>query len=721
MIQLRQIVIISVGERKSKIAVIRRKDIHTIYSQIRQENSELKNQLRDITVQLNEMREQYDERYYNLPVPNITVNCKGDILKCNRLACVFFGKKSEALCMDNLMTFLDVSSRGRMNLFLHMMMEERLRSKIESSDLEVDFFVRGKRYETIIRYTVLLYKEEIRIEFAILDLSEQRKQRVSSIREHKWYQLALQTSKDYIFEYNQVKDELREYGDFCNPDFPKTEEIIKRQFLQEVTRCQKRQTYSYQLMREILLGDRTSGELNLAEIDYYNFHGWAYLEIAPNDGTIPTTNVIGRIRDITEEKIAELAKKEELCKDDITGFYHSEYGLDLMIKKLEAGKLQGRNDHLLLINMKVSEEIEQSYGALFLEGSLYLMSQCMKQMQDREGMSIIRVGKWEFLALLNDKTEIEALQITNRLLERLNRNYRGDEYNGLIQYQVVLKTTLCWEGYPDWRFVIQDMYRHGIKENERSTIIIDGRVQDEFCNDIPFIMKNYEGTTKFLVKRKKPFFIYANELLEESPKIEWSLKLLINIFAMFYQLRFLYCYDWSMDTQKEAVVMNYESSQQALEQDEIELRYLKGDMLEELREQLKMSQAKETRKSRYWIFGKMKNNIKKAIVYGTSQGENMWTQEEKAMYEQFSSLLFFALEYTKKENSYKEQIDEVKIQDKMFHHSLEKLEQNFQKLKYILEQSEVFYEEFLLQEIEKAIQKIGRQEENIVNLFDKFK
>lgn len=490
------------------------KDIHAIYSQLKQENSKLKTQLHEVTEELSEVQQRYRGSYENLPVPSIIVNCWGDILECNRLACVFFGKKSKNLCMENLMHFLDVDSRGRMKLFLQMMMEERLRNKIESSDLEIDFFVRGGRYETIVRYHVISQKDEPLLELSILDLSEDKEQRKDSTKEHEWYQVAFQNSKEYVFEYDRDKDILREYGDFGDPSISNNKETIKNNFLQQVIKCQKVPTHSYQLMNEIFLGKKESGELNLAEIDYYNCYGWAYLEIVSRNSILGDPHCIGRLTDITEKKVKELKEKELACKDEMTGFYNSEYGLNLIGKKLESGKLQRIQDHLLLLSMKMTEKMKAIYGETFISGHLYMLGKYLKKIQEEELIVVSRVGDMEFLILIHDKTEKDVIALLNKILQELKQRERGIERYGLIEYQIVLQPTICWENYPDWRLVVQKLYEKGL-EAEEELLIIEGMIEDKMCRTNPFVIKEYKGITEITHVKRNTFSIQETQKMEE--------------------------------------------------------------------------------------------------------------------------------------------------------------------------------------------------------------
>lgn len=653
---------------------MRMRDIHTIYSQLKQENSQLKTQLHDVTEELNQIQKQYQNRYEELPIPCITVNCWGDILECNHIACVFFGKKSKSLCMDNLMKFLDANSRGRMNLFLQMMMEERLRSKIEPSDLEMDFFVRGRRYETIVRYNLILRNKEPLLELSILDMSEEQREERNEVSQHAWYRLALQNSGEYLIEYDQSSDELREYGDFSNSNIPKNEKIIKKNFLQQVMQCQREWTYSYQLMKDIFLGKKKSGELNLSEIDYYNFYGWAYLEMAPKDTVGSNSFMIGRLCDITERKVRELREKESTCKDKITKFYHSEYGLNLLIRRLETGKIQKRADHLILVSMNVTERMMRVYGAPFLSGSLYLMGQCLKQLQQEEGGTIIRVGEKEFLILLDDRTKEEALQMIETLRKQLEKNYGGNEIHGVIEYKVVLKPTISWSQYPDWRLVIQDLYEQGMKAKE-GVIIVESEVDHTFCRKEPFVIEEYEGTTQIINKEQPSFFSYACGLMEHSVQIECAISLLLNIVGVLKQLHFIYIYKWESKQGIQSLLYQWEKEDEGASP---------SYDLNDLWKCSESGQMEQQEEKLYWKFNNIKNDTKKVIIYGLSKDDNMQIEEGQG-YEELSNLLFLAMQY------------------ESFQVATKALEEDIQLLKQLLKKSKETSYDKILQKMEETI------------------
>ena len=620
--------------------MIRMRDIHTIYSQLKQENLQLKTQLHDVTNELNQMQDQYQNRYQTLPIPCITVNCWGDILECNRIACVFFGRRSDRLCMDNLMKFLDADSKGRMNLFLQMMMEERLRSKIESSDLEIDFFVRGIRCATIVRYNLILKNQEPLLELSIWDTSEEKVPNQKVMHQSASDSLGFKETEEYLIEYDQNLDEFREYGDFFNASISKKEQVVKENFLQQVTECQKEWSPSYQLMKDIFLGKKVSGELNLSEIDYYNFYGWAYLEMIPREPLVGNDSRIGRMYDITEKKVRELRERENDCKDKITGFYHSEYGLNLLIKRLENGKLQNRSEHLILVSMSLTEEMLRQYGTPFLYGSLYLIGRCLKHLQEKEGGTIIRVGEKEFLILMDDRSKEEMIEIVDTLRRQLRESYSGHELYGVIEYKVVLQPMIHWSNYPDWRLVVQELYEQA-KKSKEEVVTVDSKIANEFCREEPVVVEHYAGTTKIIHKEKQSFLAYAYELLEHSLQIECAILLLLNMIGILKQLQFIYIYDWDIKQNSQNLLYQWEREvkETRMEYDIYQLwdttnsSYIANDYIVSEKENV------------YWKFNSLQNHIKKVIIYGFSKEDRMEV-EEKQVYEELSNLLFLAMQYS---------------------------------------------------------------------------
>ncbi len=642
-------------------------DIHTIYSKLEQENSQLKNQIRDVRMELEGIQRKYQLRYQNSPIPYVTINCHGDILEFNNAACVFFGRKAERLCMDNLMEFLDADSKGQVGLFLQMISEERLRKQLEVSDLEINFFVRGRRCETVVHYSFIFQRLELFLELAIWDVSDTNETRRQLKKEYECYEIALQTSVDYIFEYDQLADELREYGDFKRPDIPKTERIIKKHFLRDVEEHQREMTSSYQLMRDIFLGNQVSGELNLSEIDYYNFNGWAYLEVASFGDIFSESRIIGRIRDITEEKIKEFKENEIAYRDQLTGLYHSEYALNILIKKLESGKLQGRQDHLLFLSMDTTAEIEKNYGFTFFWGMIYIIGNMIKMMKEKEGAVAIRTGNQEFVLLIEDRTKEEAIAITNALLKSLRTQYCGNERNGMITYRAVLRPSISWNGYPDWNAVIQDMYHTGMGTRQHDIYLKNGKIEEKFCQEVPIKMQHYRGTSQLYHTKQKPIFSYAYDLFEKTKDMETAIYLLINLVGILKKLNYICIYELNKVYLSRHVL--YEWSLKDKRENEPEVLYYPSEKVwkeqgkwkgEEGEYQCLSYEEEQQGKVLDWnlgtsfedsskmlCFGEPSGDYKEMILYGFPKEKSDWTEEEVYFFKDFSKILLIGLNQKK--------------------------------------------------------------------------
>lgn len=666
----------------------KRMDIHTTYSELEKENSQLKNQIRDIRMELEGIQKKYQLRYQNVPIPYVTMNCHGDILEFNHAACVFFGRKADRLCMDNLMEFLDADSRGQMGLFLQMVTEERLRKQLEVSELEVNFFVRGRRCETLVYYSFLFEELEMSIELAIWDISKVNEATRQLKKEYECYQIALQTSADYIFEYNQDTDELREYGDFKRPDIPKTERIIKKNFLQEVKEQQREKTDSYERMRDIFLGKTMSGELNLSEIDYYNFNGWAYLEIASFGNVFSESRVLGRIRDITEQKVKEFKKKETMYRDQLTGLYHSEYGLQVLEKKLESGKAQGVPQHLLLLTMDMTSQMEHHYGLEVCKGFLYIMGHIIKQ--EKERFLAIRTGNREMLLLLEDCSKEEATELTNRILEQLHKQYCGNEKYGKVTYTAMLWLELAWSGYVDWESFIQDMYEHR-RGTENGSCQKEGAIPEAFCKEIPIKMQSYLGTSKIYDMEQKPIFSYMYDLFYKTMDMEVAILCILNIIVLLKQLRGIAIYDYSLEQQYECRYAWNLDREQFLHQ------------VSKRKELWNEEECYHSDSDQIYYMSTISEKKKRIIFYQWLEEKNSYDEEEQNFFNDLSKIVLLALQHDEKKGV------------------IEKKQHSTKKLKEVVEQLRHYTEETKQKELDvasllKKIEQSANQLEEMIEL-----
>ena len=642
-------------------------DIHTAFSQLKKENSQLKNDIRKIQMQLEYEKQKNLSQYENIPIPYITINFNGDILKFNKTACVFFGRKPEALCFDNLMEFLDIDSKGRMTLFCQMMSEGRLRKQIEKSELEINFFVRGKRYETMIHYSLIFQEGEWLLELAIWDVTETNEAKRQLKKEHECYQIALKTSSDYIFEYNIADDKLLEYGDFMKPEIPKTKEVTKENFLGRIKEAQKEMTGSYLRLQELLNGKRMSAEIDFSEIDYYHQKRWVHLELSPTSHIFNEARMIGRIRDITEKKVKQQKEKERKHLDEITGFYHSQYGIKMLINRLEEIHQRGEQSFLYFLALDVDKEAQKNYGFTFVRGMVDIAGKLIKKkVGDDKHITVIRCGNKEFLFLIEKKEETEALNFSSSLLKEMQEQYCGNIQNGKVFYRGIFIKNLQWEGYPKWGEVLQWLYDMQSHEHKEGLILLDKKIPPQFCSKQKVTLGQYQGTSEIYDTKAKPLFSYAYDLIERAKDIESIIPLLMNMVGVYKRLKFVSIYELNQTYLSKSLLYHWNERGKEIEGQKICYCPSKEEWnslfsWEEQESRCRCQTAKQIKEDqgKGWIapykeetsqilcISKEDRGSQLLIVFGFEKEKEDWEKEEQEFYFDFAKILFIGINQSK--------------------------------------------------------------------------
>lgn len=249
-------------------------------------------------------------------------------------------------------------------------------------------------------------------------------------------QLALDATKDILFEYDIEKDCFSSNGTIRGWG---RKEIKIEHFMDYIHKMEwKTQDFleSVEKYRNIPeeMGNRFQEELCLSfQEDGKEYPVWAYFELTVMRGSEgnPLT-VIGKLRDITQQKL-ELIKIEEAKKfDTLTGMYH--YASLRKIVKESEGQFPAMSHQIMIVHVKNSSAIASCYGDIYSDFVLMNVSEVIKNAVKGEDILTCRLSDVVFLAYVEDSDRIDGKEIRQGIKTGLDRLYIGEKEVGSLDY-----------------------------------------------------------------------------------------------------------------------------------------------------------------------------------------------------------------------------------------------------------------------------------------------
>ncbi len=266
-------------------------------------------------------------------------------------------------------------------------------------------------------------------------LLEQKKLIADMEKKEKKIQLAMEAATDILFEYDIKRDYFKSNGSFRDWE---RKDIEVEHFQEALNRLSwKTQEFPEAVKKISKLpeeeGNHFSGEFCLTFLEEGKEHPiWASvdLNIIRNSDGIPET-LLGKMRDITEQKLEEIKMKEAGKYDTLTGMYH--YSSLRKIVKESEGRLTGKTHQIMIINIKNYHEIAKSYGEVYRDFVIMNMAEVLKKSIQDEGVFASRLSDNVFLVYIEDCDKVDSRQIRQDLNAGLHNIYVGEnEINKLV-------------------------------------------------------------------------------------------------------------------------------------------------------------------------------------------------------------------------------------------------------------------------------------------------
>lgn len=267
-------------------------------------------------------------------------------------------------------------------------------------------------------------QEIIQIEFR--DCTRRRRLQNQIEQERQRYRLAMMNSSDVIFEYDIINDVSVIYGSVVDPTSPKDIPVFIPDYLTKVKQGQIVHKDDIAKKLEFLKGNIHEP---ISERMYFHTPEgvkmiWILIESSIVNAEGAPVKIIGKIRNIQEQKEREEQIKEESRRDTLTKLYLCQTAESMIKECLETseGSQQGA---LFIISMDDFQKINDAYGHMFGDTILVEMAELILDFTGDEDIAF-RLGGDEFGMFFPQIAREHADFIAKTLCERVEDFYVGE-------------------------------------------------------------------------------------------------------------------------------------------------------------------------------------------------------------------------------------------------------------------------------------------------------
>lgn len=242
-------------------------------------------------------------------------------------------------------------------------------------------------------------------------------------------QLALGASDDLYYEYDVKKDYYTSSGTIRNW----TREDIKIENFSkymENTQWKNRSILKiFEQYTSILPedGDKFAEEFCLT----YRENGneiplWVSINLSllrDEDGEVST--VIGRIRNITDEKLEQIKREEAQHYDTLTGMYV--YSSLRKIIDESTNSMPGTTHQIMVLHIKNYQQITECYGEIYRDFVMVNIAEVIKSVVASEEVLCCRLSDDVFIIYIDDCDKVDSRAIRQNLNQELKELYIGEK------------------------------------------------------------------------------------------------------------------------------------------------------------------------------------------------------------------------------------------------------------------------------------------------------
>ena len=270
-------------------------------------------------------------------------------------------------------------------------------------------------------------------------LVEQKEMLVEMEKKDAKIQLVLNATKDILFEYNIEENFFSSNGSIWNwtrkdieienfTDYIRQIQWKTNDFIDAVKR--------YSMVSEED-GNRFQEEICLSFSENGTENGkdyviWAYFELSVlrnSEGKAKT--IVGKLRDITQQKLDELQADEMKKFDTLSGMYN--YASFRKIIE-ERGQSGGKSHELMIVHIRNYAEITECYGDVYRDFIMVSVAEAIKNVAQGEGVLPCRLSDTVFLVYIENVDLVDNGTMQRDLNQALGSLYVGEKDVDTVSY-----------------------------------------------------------------------------------------------------------------------------------------------------------------------------------------------------------------------------------------------------------------------------------------------
>ncbi len=482
-------------------------------------------------------------------------------------------------------------------------------------------------------------------------------QLIQDLKEEKErYWVALEGSKDIVYEYDIHKDFIALYGYLSDDSSTKRTPKIIGHF----------KSYVLQILNlDAVTAEKAIAFLNLQKVEPFELklfsdeEAFRWFSVTGNviyEDKEPI-KLIGKLHDITEDKENENERLLQLRRDRITKLYNADTAKPMMeeyLFKMSRYELAA----LYTINIDKFNEILKIYGNMFGYTVMEQVAEVLKDIFGTEDI-IFRYEGACFIALAKKISKDDVDRIADEILESAQGIYIGENKNASISFSVGYVTT-------ENSTYLEQLIRWSMKA--LAAVIIDGGaaskqynasisgVSDKISKRIISEYSDYaEDDT--LYDADKDIITYCFTILERTKDLKSAINILLSRIGKLYKLvsieiietdwnlfSLTQIYHWSeeksntSEEKKDCSMTKEEFNQWVSEFDDNGLSERNSAFFEcineELRNSIQGSMPSELQCAIY-----EEGLIKGAIIYSNEDPSYIWPKEQKFMLREITRIM----------------------------------------------------------------------------------
>lgn len=260
-------------------------------------------------------------------------------------------------------------------------------------------------------------------------------------KEKERFQIALESTSDIIFEYDMLTDVYTATADMFQPEHKLEDGICIEHFRNYVSEHYHENKEFERILNKLMDGKlENHSELHIQKKSKDKTDIWMLYEgknMYDEQGN--KVAVIGKLRDISKEKMERQIQKEQERKDRVTGLYLYEYAEDQIRYTEQILHTHG----ILLVNATNYLKILQVYGHIFGEMILHNIGEIIQKTATKKAI----VSRYEgaiFLVYIENTSLEEMKQIKKNMEEQLEKMYIGE---GKVKH-LICETVLAVDKLP---------------------------------------------------------------------------------------------------------------------------------------------------------------------------------------------------------------------------------------------------------------------------------